>query len=681
MGTLEKLSGNSEDVSTSADTVSEPPKQRFLIRAISCVLVPPAVAAYYIWTYGEFLRPSTRNRDASSPAPDGRYIWWSWFVIGAIGLNVSTYVLAGVEAGMLTTLRFGVLSTDQLSMHTDKSWSKISGWVDVARKFVFRQPVDRPTLSWVWIPLFLLSVLSWSFALTGLTMETEDSFKAGDTTNASVVGANATSFNRRSTFDVLDAAFHEWRQARLARPPSVGAVYSIPGSSFDFNMTTGNTLPSTADTPIFLGPQAETPVTGSVWGIAFRYGCKPIHGLSDFRILSRRINSTVSGYISGTEMREEASEGQWYTDVPEHFFYEVPGLAPATISVLKKRRSWENIDTFAEVALSAGVYSLSNFERGYTPGSHNGLDDEEVLEFALWQDSDQLGDPRNMEGIIPELTGEYFNFGDYRDPENPNALRPMAAIGVQCTSSSDSGFARVDGVGGTFHDFNSHSVIGLRLDEEDWFEFHMYNLPRFSRAIPTMFLPGLRGSFAFDITMESASYEPLRDAEPWMPASDIDYRHVAVSGGWFLDLASTDWLTAVFAAGNLPLDMSDDLSAGSVRYERYLKPEELQRGLEEAHKHVAEKLMYNQHDNPIQMWLQPNLTAAVPWERLVPADDGVPALLVLVLLGIWALGCMVLGVMYSFRKRWHAYFSMGSMYWYCKTMAHVDPVEAMRGSN
>ncbi|RYP67417.1 hypothetical protein DL771_007248 [Monosporascus sp. 5C6A] len=465
MGTPQKFSGLAVKkiprTPAPVDTVPQPPKQRFLIRTISSVLVPPAFAAYYIWTYVEFLRLSTRNRNVSSPTPDGRYIWWSWFIIGAIGLNVSTYVLADAEAGMLTTPRFGALTTDRLSMHKDESWSKISGWVDVGRKFVFREPVDRP----FW----------------------PGSFKAGDTANASVVGVNATSFNRRSTFDVLDAAFHEWRQAGLARPPSVGAVYSIPGSSFDFNMTAGDTLPSTADSPIFRGPQAE------------------------------------------------------------------------------------------------------------------------VLELALWQDSDELGDLRNMEGIIPEFTGEYLNFGSYMDTENPNTLRPMAAIGVQCTSCSDSGFVRVDGFGGTFHDFSSHGVIGLLSDEADWFEFtRLRSGSALSRMIPegldrgalsatpTILLPGLRGSSAFDIMMEDASYEPLRDAEPWMPASDIDYRHVALSGGWFLDLASTDWLTAMPAAGNLPLDMSDHLSAGSVGYEWYFKPAERQRGLEEAHKHVAEKLMHNQ---------------------------------------------------------------------------------------
>jgi hypothetical protein len=40
---------------------------------------------------------------------------------------------------------------------------------------------------------------------------------------------------------------------------------------------------------------------------------------------------------------------------------------------------------------------------------------------------------------------------------------------------------------------------------------------------------------------------------------------------------------------------------------------------------------------------------------------------------------MVLGIMYSFQKRWEAEFGSGSMYLYCqKTDGHVNPIEVIK---
>jgi len=68
----------------------------------------------------------------------------------------------------------------------------------------------------------------------------------------------------------------------------------------------------------------------------------------------------------------------------------------------------------------------------------------------------------------------------------------------------------------------------------------------------------------------------------------------------------------------------------------------------------------------------------VPWTNVVP-DGKLPPLFVLASLLLWALGSIawLLGVVYSFRRRWDAYFSVKSLYWYCKT-AGLDPVEVTK---
>jgi hypothetical protein len=110
---------------------------------------------------------------------------------------------------------------------------------------------------------------------------------------------------------------------------------------------------------------------------------------------------------------------------------------------------------------------------------------------------------------------------------------------------------------------------------------------------------------------------------------------------------------------------------------RPLSATDLQRALEEAYKQVAVALMYNRGEVPDTGWEQLTLAAAEPWTYVVP-DGRLPPLLVLSLLLLWALGCMVLGVAYSFRRRWGAYFSVKSLYWYCKTTG-LDPVDVMKG--
>lgn len=74
--------------------------------------------------------------DINKPPPNGKYIWWSWFIIGAIGLNISVYVLGGVEAAMMTT-QFKPRTVKELQMHRDAHWSNLRAWETVGRRIFF----------------------------------------------------------------------------------------------------------------------------------------------------------------------------------------------------------------------------------------------------------------------------------------------------------------------------------------------------------------------------------------------------------------------------------------------------------------------------------------------------------------------------------------------------------------
>jgi hypothetical protein len=96
-------------------------------------------------------------------------------------------------------------------------------------------------------------------------------------------------------------------------------------------------------------------------------------------------------------------------------------------------------------------------------------------------------------------------------------------------------------------------------------------------------------------------------------------------------------------------------------YLRFAESEDLQRALQAAYKHVAVGLLYNQRVLRYQAWSawrSDSITGAVPWTTPRAPGEAVPALLVLVALSIRALGCLVLGALYSFRRRWHPFFAV-----------------------
>ncbi len=596
---------------------------------------------------------------------------------------------------MVSTPRFKNLAASQIAMHRDQSWGKANRWPTGIRRLF---PKRRHQMSWAWVPLFLLSLSSWAFVLTGLNMATRESFRAGDTTGVQVVGLNRTNFNKRTSFSVLEAAFQLWKQGKEATLPAAGAVYHNTGKAIaDSNdsVTAQDPLSSNKAGPIFLAPQLSAndddddhvPLTGTTWGLLFQYSCKQVTKLSEFTILSRRYNSTTPGYFNNTGLPLQP-----VSPIPPHLFYQVPDTDASTISRLQQLSSDQaRFEIIAEVGLSQGIYRLKDDHRGYRAGSHGGLQDEEILEFALWQ----YFQPAQHDGLIPELMGEYYWRTDHQVAARPDTYFNLSAIGARCVSSSSTGSARVDGIAGTFSEFHQEDA-----DEIFW-NGDRYQLPRFGHAVPAVLLPGLRGDPAFDATNPryvspyNETYKSLAEILPGLEVTQaqaesvtrsqfpIDYRYIPTHGTRALNLTSPDWREALLASSGI-LD-----SAGTVDfsldtgYLRHLTPNDLRRALEAAYNLVALALAYNQQQAPDTAWHHPNLAAAQPWVQLVPVGDSateiIPVLHVVALsfLTLWSAGCLGLGLAYSFRKRWDAYFSTRSLYWYCEE-AGIDPLEVMR---
>jgi hypothetical protein len=58
------------------------------------------------------------------------WVFYSWFIAGVRGLNLSLHGLAGFEAGMLMEARWNVGDAKNLMLHADNTWSGPGGWLE-----------------------------------------------------------------------------------------------------------------------------------------------------------------------------------------------------------------------------------------------------------------------------------------------------------------------------------------------------------------------------------------------------------------------------------------------------------------------------------------------------------------------------------------------------------------------
>jgi hypothetical protein len=576
--------------------------------------------------------------DINKPPPNGKYVWWSWFIIGAIGLNISDYTLGGVEAAMMMTDTFKP-TKEELKKRRELHWGSLRDWGTVVYRIVFKKGNNVPR-SWLWKILFGLSVLSWSFVLSGLTMQTQDGYKAGNVPGTNVTGVNQGSMGLRASTDIINAASYLWTLDSAPQIPSGSALYVPLNSSIMTNVSKPNTLPSNA-MEIFLTAQAPVPITGSIWGAVLKYNCSEVHRLDEFTILNRRINSSNPAYIQPAVYNA--------TDIA--YFYTLDD--GSSISVMSQLNGGLiNVAAFVEVGMSTGVSDVLDRTPplGYT-SENLGLDQEEVLELALWQTfwnpPGIFGNFTNVQDPIPELEHEHY------EPQNPfGAGYPwngnMSAIGIRCTSSSVTGTATVNGLVGTYADF----------EREDPNIDHFLT-PRLSLGVPLMLIP-----------LEQAANDFV----------DFGYHGGLKSlGNYSINYTvlntKYDWINPLFMAANPAIDL-DEASPGFAYYSSLIQTSDLRDAFVTAYQHYAIQLMFY-GTNGGAAWENDNVTTAAPW-TILQAGGGVPPLLVVITILIWAVGCAGLSLAYGFKKRWAETFDDHYLCCLCDEI-HLNISEVLGG--
>ncbi|KAK3376273.1 hypothetical protein B0T24DRAFT_665270 [Lasiosphaeria ovina] len=608
------------------------PLRRFYLRGLVAILVPTAVAAYFVAIWLAYINPGGGEQGGplTIGRPGGLLIFYSWFVIGTLGLGLAEYGLAGVEASMLMEPGWAASNAMQLMMHCEGSWSGPGGWLAVTRQLLLLwRRRDRPT-QWpsnLWMLLAGLSALPYlALPLSGLCMELGDGFVDSDGPAAAVMGRNHGDFESRIDDEMIKQATERWLSASVPSLPGQGVAYApetADRSEDDWSFL--NTLPHALPVrhgvhEIFLAPQASAPIRGTAWGVVLRYNCSVVTRMADFSILNHRtgkrenttrVPGTTDTYIMG---RNQSFGGQVF-----------------------------NLEAYMELGSSSYeglVQTWSWFQRYYDPGDTNytppafdaatgTLEGDEVLEVALWQslDPDTYGrspattpftPDMHLESTIPELGREITSLA----PGTKKSLGYMPAIGARCTSNSAVGAAAIEGRSFTFRDFRPGTTAPPPAANGS----DNTAAVRFSSAIPPIVL----------------QETPFAIGGPEVPA---------------------EWLAGLFASSQqsaalVPTSQSREWLAPSP-----LQPSSLIRSLLQAHASYALQLEYDGRygmpggDNG---YIDPNVTA-LPAGKVLSVGVMSPVF-VAVLLVAWAVVSSALGCWYGFRRRWSQVLDGYSMF-------------------
>jgi hypothetical protein len=159
------------------------PLRRYYFRTIVGIFGPIIVVSYLITIWRIYLAPLHSDSTAAFGPPGAKWVFYSWFVAGVIGLSLSLYGLAGAEAGMLMERTWRVEDAMRLMLHADNTWSGPGGWAKALKwcvqvRRVRNQHSKLPSRLWFILALpSLIVFVGWP--LSGLCLEMTSGFLHG----------------------------------------------------------------------------------------------------------------------------------------------------------------------------------------------------------------------------------------------------------------------------------------------------------------------------------------------------------------------------------------------------------------------------------------------------------------------------------------------------------------------
>jgi len=572
-----------------------------------------------------------------------KWVFYSWFVIGVIGLALGVYSLSGVEAGMLMEPAWNVGDASRLMLHADKTWSGPGGWLKAIKWSGYTgNGSQRKSPPGLWFVLALPSILVFiAWPLSGLTMEmTEGYRRAYAFVPATLKGHSYETFNERGGFEFYRRSQLSWKSGQDIKVPGAGIVYTPKGfdrKDFAFLNKLPTTFPRDQGVPtIFITAQAERPIEGRSWGILLEYNCKIIEQVSDFQIL--RLNRSAQFHYTPSVGRGDGDNpyrGQVHMDRRN----QTSGKWSANMNavIVTGVELWPDFDIQTWQSTSNFTRQCYFKEHSNSTADYPGLDPHrhEVFEIAVWQELqaksdflERLGVSLNYNTSIDHNITDFFGKYDTRQflassREEIARLtpRPMTAIGVQCNASSNVGSADIDGVRSSYSNFRrTDTPVPKGWDR---------CAPRFGAKVPL-----------------SIIY-----------SGDFD----------------ADWFVSILESGGAPApeygaqNQVQKNGSNTVFYYSaqlgYLQAEHLRRSMLRVYASFAEQLMYSGGQAHIT-FTNDNATAFESGQIITPGV--MPAIVPVTLFCIWALISSSLGIVYGFRRRWtetmdgHTMFRLGA---------------------
>lgn len=612
------------------------------------MLGPIVVSAYFIAIWRIYLAPADVHSPLAFGPPGATYVFYSWFIAGVVGLNLSLYGLAGVEAAMLMEPAWNVGDAMRLMMHADRTWSGPGGWLKMIN-WIAQKPkfgAQRKFPGRLWFVLAVPSILIFiAWPLSGLCLETTQGFLHGKrVVGSNVTGFAYTNFNERLGPDVFTGADVAWRNAMDARIPGQGIVYTperFDRSQHTFLNKVPTVLPKDEGIPrMFMTAQAETPIEGKAWGLLLHYDCTIVDKLSEMAILKDRQPASRNGILNATlGMKNYNLQNNNSRIIVQNQTDPLRGLWASNIHAVVETayELWPNksvTDRLLEASPQAISTETTNCyfnKNGSQTGDYPGINQERVFEMLLWQKvyntSYGIGAPPQYNLSIDHNITELYGAYDYRDfayniPKNKTASyprQPMTAIGLQCKSGSSVGTADIDGVRSTYSNFQrTDTPINVQRNR---------CANRFGAETAASMVPGHINPGTID----------------------------------------NEWLSTLFTSTAAPppfyasyTDNPDDVDAGTgyLLQLNYLQASQLRQSVLRAYAAYAVQLMYNggqgftARDGSHVTFLDPNITSFVP--GTVIKQGVMSAGLPVALFSFWTLMSTSLCIVYGFRRRWSA---------------------------
>lgn len=384
--------------------------------------------------------------------------------------------------------------------------------------------------------------------------------------------------------------------------PAMGIAYTpsyLDRGRFEFLQRLPNSFPLDGGVPdLFITAQARYPVNGRAWGLRVGYKCSMVRSVSEFTILSQKSSA----------LRISANGN--YTA-----YIYLPGEKTIYASTSSADKLDHNLWAYSE--LGASINKWSSYD-GQEPASFDekDVDEADVLEHALWQLR------------YPSAYGDDFEFDDEVAPS-------MSDIGQEFIRASNGSVSL-----NTTFVFNNASGIPM-LDDARKFDKVLAIAPPIGvrcRRISALGTADLHAdTFSFD-SFERSPSPPFNQTEIEQPASRFGRTTSSTLTERFEDFFRSTNSHALRVFSNI------------YSYTSFLRPKVLLESIMRAHAVDAMQLMYDGINSLEKAYIHPNLTSSTPGKTIGPGT--IPPLVPIAFFSIWAVGCIILGCLYGFRRRW-----------------------------